>query len=367
MLEQAADSQRLLRVESAKVGQSRHKLLLKYIFLVLPQVKNLLRQWQRLALHCPEPELKLQALASLKQKAFHCQGGAVFAVEEQQVSQTLLRLIVAYQTLCDYLDNLCDRAGQTDGQAFRQLHLSLIDALDPAREMSDYYRYYNLHNDGGYVTSLVIECRKQVALLPSYHLVKDDIINLAAWYCELQVRKHLPWEIREEQLREWLAVLSGRFPGLLWNELAAATGSTLAVFALLKLASQSQLNPALVQQTLQAYFPWICALHILLDYFIDQQEDREGGDLNFTFYYRDDLEMMNRLKICVNEAGARSYRLPSSVLDRTVVEGLLAMYLSDRKVVKQGLLAKRSALIMECGGSSAQVLALCRWVRKLLL
>lgn len=31
------------------------------------------------------------------------------------------------------------------------------------------------------------------------------------------------------------------------------------------------------------YFPYIQGLHILLDYLIDQEEDKAGGDLNFCF------------------------------------------------------------------------------------
>lgn len=349
-----------------RVPSSKIKLLMIYILSVLPKVNRLLKQWSSIALCCPEPELRLQAMASLKNKAFHCQGGAVFAVDGQSCDQDLLGLIIAYQTLCDYLDNLCDRAGQTDGRAFRQLHQSLVDALDPGLSPSNYYEYFHLHDDGGYIEALVAECRRQVLLLPSYSLVRDDILRLTGWYCELQVRKHLSWDVREKELQDWVAGSLPPFPGLLWNELAAATGSTLAVFALFKLAGREHLNRELVDKTLQAYFPWICALHILLDYFIDQQEDRVGKDLNFTFYYSSELQMMNRLKTCVHEARCCAASLPESIFDITVVEGLLAMYLSDGKVEHQHLQRQACELIAECAGQTAKVTALCRAVRRFL-
>jgi tetraprenyl-beta-curcumene synthase len=47
--------------------------------------------------------------------------------------------VVALQTISDYLDNLCDRRGSPTGR-FRQLHLAMTDALDPAGETHDYYR-----------------------------------------------------------------------------------------------------------------------------------------------------------------------------------------------------------------------------------
>jgi len=34
-------------------------------------------------------------------------------------------------------------------------------------------------------------------------------------------------------------------------------------------------------QVKNSYFPWVQGLHILLDYLIDQEEDRINGDLNF--------------------------------------------------------------------------------------
>lgn len=345
---------------------SKARLLMCYILSVLPRVNRLLKEWTLLAKQCPDKELRLQALASLENKAFHCQGGAVFTVDGSRYNNNLLELITAYQTLCDYLDNLCDRVGETEGLAFRQLHQSLIDALNPNCPPSDYYRHFHLKADGGYIENLVACCRRQVRLLPSYHMVQQDILCLTGWYGELQVRKHLSWDVREKELQDWVKGLMPNFPGLLWNELAAAAGSTLAVFALLKLAGREHLDRELVDKTRQAYFPWICALHILLDYFIDQQEDRLGKELNFTFYYRDELEMMNRLKVCINEARSCAAGLPDPVFDLTVVEGLLAMYLSDGKVANQGFEQQAGELIAACAGQTARVAALCRLVRRFL-
>lgn len=349
------------RIFPAKSSKAR--LLMCYILSVLPRVNRLLEEWTMLAGQCPDPELRLQALASLENKAFHCQGGAVFTVDGSRFNNKLLELITAYQTLCDYLDNLCDRAGETEGLAFRQLHQSLIDALNPNLPPSDYYRHFYLKADGGYIENLVACCRRRIRLLPSYHLVQQDVLCLTSWYGELQVRKHLSWDVREKELQDWVEGLLPQFPGLLWNELAAAAGSTLAVFALLKLAGREHLDRELVDKTRQAYFPWICALHILLDYFIDQQEDRLGKDLNFTFYYRDETEMMNRLKVCINEARNCAAGLPDSVFDLTVVEGLLAMYLSDDKVGAQRFQSQARALIKRSGGSAFLVYILCRAVR----
>ncbi|MEN6463164.1 MAG: DUF2600 family protein, partial [Syntrophomonas sp.] len=267
-----------------KTRTAQSRILFHYIRHTLPEVKRLLKYWQGEALQCVNPELKKQALSSLDRKAFHCQGGAVFAVPYREWESLLVELIVAYQTLCDYLDNLCDRANCNDGTAFLHLHQALIDALTPGkRPFVDYYREYPFRNDGLYIYKLVQQCQKCIARLPSYDVVYNDVITLADLYTKLQVYKHISWENRERELRSWVDSLLPAWPGILWQEFAAASGSTLAVFALFGLATCPDASKLESQAIVQTYFPWICGLHILLDYVIDQEEDKKGGDLNFTF------------------------------------------------------------------------------------
>lgn len=347
--------------------RTRSDILFNYIVITLPRVKKLLRHWEAEARQCKDPELRKQALASLDKKAFHCQGGAVYAVSCDQLRHTTLRLIVAYQTICDYLDNLCDRAGCTDEKAFAQLHRSLIDALTPGSSSSAYYACYPCQDDGGYLNKLVNECRSCVQQLPAYAEVYSDIIKLAQWYADLQVKKHIELDRREQVLRAWAEQHLTLYPGILWQEFAAASGSTLAIFALFTLAANGITDAKSREQIMQAYFPWICGLHILLDYYIDQQEDRRGGDLNFTFYYGSSDEMLERFQIFIRESCSAASLLPSGVFDQIVVQGLLAMYLSDSKVYEQGLSEQARMMVNEAGPGTRTVLTLCRLVRKTLL
>jgi len=360
------ETNRAERVYQQNTGITQFQLLFHFIHHTLPRVKRLLVQWQREAELCGDEELRRQALNSIAGKDFHCQGGAVFAVPYPEQEDVLLRIIVAYQTLCDYLDNLCDRADCLDGLAFRELHFSLTDALTPHGAKHQYYQTYPYQNDGGYIDKMVDECRHNLQQLPSYHLVQADVITLAGLYIELQVKKHIAWESREKILIEWASAQLVDHPGLQWNEYAAATGSTLALFALFGLAARDKLEPEEVQTTLQTYFPWICGLHILLDYFIDQEEDRAGGDLNFTFYYPENEVMIKRLKIFIREAHIQASQLPNPSFSRTVIEGLLAMYFSDKKVKKQGFGQMTRELINESGHGALQTYYICSLVRKFL-
>jgi pantothenate kinase type III len=82
--------------------------LLRYLGTVLPEVERQLGEWRIRADAIPDRQLRVQALASLSHKRFHCQGGSIFCAAPGEYRPQLLRFIVAYQTMCDYLDNLCD-------------------------------------------------------------------------------------------------------------------------------------------------------------------------------------------------------------------------------------------------------------------
>jgi len=359
-------SVKLLKVDQSERMTGRF-ILGNYILRVLPRVKKLLKSWEIEARFIPDPVLRTQALDSLRLKAFHCQGGAVYAVPWSLSQQRLLQFIVAYQTLCDYLDNLCDRAGSTDGQAFRQLHQSLLDALDPLSSFQDYYCYYPINDDGGYINKLVKTCQACLKDMPYYAGIREEVINLARLYSDLQVKKHLNLEIRHAELCMWAGEGTGKYDNLLWPEFAAACGSTLALFALLRCAvEQERVGQGDITRIRDAYFPWICGLHILLDYFIDRAEDRTGGDLNFTFYYDSESIMRDRLALFTRQSLLCTENLAQTAFHRTVVHGLLAMYLSDGKVGEQGFKCTAGHLLNTGGAGAWRTYHLCRAVRRFL-
>ncbi|MBJ6359835.1 tetraprenyl-beta-curcumene synthase family protein [Paenibacillus sp. GCM10012307] len=302
---------------------------------VLPEVEHLLDGWTRRAEAIPDRELRTQALASIASKKFHCQGGAVYAAASLNNRHVLTPLIVALQTISDYLDNLCDRSTSLDPDDFRLLHQSMLDAVDLDATPRDYYALRREHDDGGYLLALVETCRGSIAQLPSYLQVKRQVIDLVGLYADLQVHKHIRKDLREPRLLKWWEEKRHSYPHLQWNEFAAATGSTLGMFMLFLAAAHTGLQQKDADMIRDAYFPHVCGLHILLDYLIDQEEDRQGGDLNFCNYYVNQSEMVNRIGNIVQNAREDVRVLPAAPFHRMVIEGLLALYLSDPKVRKQ--------------------------------
>lgn len=336
---------------------------MKYITRVFPEVNVQLDRWACICSNAGDSELKKQALASICLKKFHAQGGSVYALYPGADMQKTVGFIVALQTISDYLDNLCDRAGVTDEAAFRQLHLSMLDAVDPERAINDYYSLYPYKEDNRYLEQLVKECRSAVKDLPSYYLVIDYIRNYIRLYSNLQVYKHLPLGIREERVKHWAENYLESYPGITCWEFAAASGSTLGVFLLYAAAQDPGLTASEVSEMDRAYFPWVCGLHILLDYYIDAREDMETGDLNFTSYYDSLKQCEERISFFIRSCLDYCSTLKYHAFHITVVKGLLAMYLSDTKAF-WGLNRLASKTLVKNGGSRTPLyFNMCRMLR----
>ena len=325
----------------------------KILAQVRPQVHAELRHWIDRARKIPNPELRKQALASIDTKAFHCEGGGIYGLLAGARSRDAVRFIVAYQTISDYLDNLCDRSTSMDPDDFRLLHTSMRDALTPGSGPGDYYRLRTDQDDGGYLAALVSTCQEVLAALPAYEAIAPHLHELVEHYSSLQVYKHVRPEDRVPLLEAWFDGQRGALPPMEWYEFGACSGSTLGIFCLVSRACQRDLTPALAQKMRDAYFPWVQGLHILLDYLIDQEEDRLGGDLNFCSYYRDDREMVARLSHFYRQASKSVSGLPDARFHKLITKGLLGIYCSDKKVHTQTdvrLAARKLAPLSGVGG-----------------
>lgn len=337
-------------------------LLTRFVTKVFPGVEKELRYWRRFLDQAGDDELRKQGLDSIATKKFHCLGGSVYTLMNGTHRDTLA-FIVAFQTISDYLDNLCDRSGCLETTTFRQLHCAFTDALEPEGETHDYYALFPFKDDGGYLDALVARCRQVLQKLPSYSVVKGDALRLASLYCDLQTYKHTHIPLRVKYLEEWFADYAGEYPDLDWWEFAAATGSTLGIFALVAAAGRADLDRVEARQLITSYFPWICGLHILLDYFIDQEEDRRENDLNFVFYYTGAEESYQRLAFFLRQAMEKAALLPDPVFHLTVAQGLPAFYLSDPKVEAQGLQEPAARILAAGGEETVRMYSVCRNLR----
>ncbi|MDQ0196926.1 tetraprenyl-beta-curcumene synthase [Neobacillus ginsengisoli] len=317
---------------------------------IIPAVHQELGYWKSRAEKIPNPELRNQALASIEHKTFHCEGGAILALMAEEHYQKAVKFIVAYQTISDYLDNLCDRSTSLDPNDFAALHESMADALTLEVSDKNYYRLRADQDDGNYLKDLSETCRSVLREVKHYDLVKDYLLELCEYYCALQIHKHVAHEERVPRLEKWFHSYQNKLPEMEWYEFSACSGSTLGIFCLISYAMRGDFKASDAENIRKGYFPYIQGLHILLDYFIDQEEDLAGGDLNFCFYYENHEKLFNRLKHFVMEADRHTEYLPHKKFHQLINRGLLGIYLSDSKVRKQKNVRKLAKRIIKSGG-----------------
>ena len=318
---------------------------------VMPAVHKELNGWKQKAETIPNEELRIQALASIEHKTFHCEGGSILALTALGNKEDAIEFIVAYQTISDYLDNLCDRSTSLDPDDFAALHEAMEDALTVGARPHEYYRFRKDRDDGGYLESLMRTCQEVLARIPHYNTIKPYLLELCRYYCDLQIHKHVCIEEREERLKNWFAEHRSKMPDMGWHEFSACSGSTLGIFCLVSYAMRDDFEEEHANMIRNGYFPYIQGLHILLDYFIDQDEDREGGDLNFCFYYKNDEEMLNRFIHFLDEADKHTRHLPDTQFHKLINRGLLGVYLSDKKVSEQKKVRSIAKKMMKRGGT----------------
>ena len=333
-----------------KLGPSGWAYMARFLGVVVPKASQRLSALREKAERIPDPRLRAEALASIDYKAYHVQGGAILATFlSGDAVDRYVDIVVPLETIYDYLDNLCDRLGDVPPAAFATLHEALVDALAPERPLRDYYRDGPALDDGGYLRGLVEAVRAGVAKLPNYAAVAERSAEAAFFYRDLQSLKHLPPVERERCCEQWYADNRERFPDLYWWEFAAACGSSLPVFAMLFLASDPRIDARDVATTFDAYFPTVSSVHIMLDYFIDQAEDREHSELNFVDCYATMTEAVDRLRGLVGTAATRVRTLAHADGHKFLLNAMCLFYLTHPKVFDQRLDAESAALLGALG------------------
>jgi tetraprenyl-beta-curcumene synthase len=328
-------------------------LMSQTYFKVFPAVRNYLNYWKIQAQQIPNLELRKQALTSIRDKRFHCEGGSIYALLAGKHWQEAIKFIVAYQTISDYLDNLCDRSNSLDAEDFRTLHQSIFDALALDAVETNYYRVRGDLADGGYLQKLVRTCQEVLRKVSNYQKIAPTIYELACYYCDLQVHKHVKIEERVPRLKTWFCSHQKHLPGLRWYEFSACAGSTLGIFCLVAYAFEQDLSDESITLVKNSYFPWVQGLHILLDYLIDQEEDRVHGDLNFCFFYKSNDEIIERFKFFIENATRSVSLLPHTQFHQLINQALLGVYLSNKKVNKQQDVQQIAKQLIRFGGRQA--------------
>lgn len=255
---------------------------------------------------------------------------SLFALYPGLDAGNALSFTAAFHSLINYLDMLCRQSGANDETVFRSLYPALQDAVDPERTTGSYQLGYSLKN-GREVKKLVDQCRLHITALPSYRLVTGKMKRYVQLYIDLQAFRYLCPDLRTEYIETWADFYLRRYRDITCWEFSAAAGSLLGVFSMFAAAGDPGLTPSDVKALDEAYFPWLCGLHKLLEAYISAREDVFSEQLNFTSYYNNLKVCAERLAFFIDGAYGRCAGIRNPEFHIFVISFILSLYLSDSR------------------------------------
>ena len=297
----------------------------RYWLQVHPLVRHELRHWQRRASQIPEPALRTTALEVQRSKRGNLEGAAAFAVIAPPARRArVVRASVALQATYDYADTLMEQPHDDPIANAQQLHRALRLALqDPGAPHDDYYAHHPAREDNRYLRDLVGACRTALAALPSYDIAREPI--------QRNIERIIRYQTlidRPPAFAAWASSETPRDADLRWWETGAACGSSMGVFALIAAAAEPHLQPDEVVSIEHAYFPWIGALHTLLDSLIDRSEDLATGQHSLIGHYGSAEATAERMRFIAREATQQAQTLAGGLNHALILAGMASQYLS---------------------------------------
>ncbi|MFI5009150.1 MAG: DUF2600 family protein [Solirubrobacterales bacterium] len=318
----------------------------------LPNVARDARAWQARALTIPDAPLREDALELFASTRANADGAALFSILARRRNPRLLRLLVAYEFMADFLDSVDERSVSAGASIGRGLHMAMVDALDFDRTACDYYRHH--WQDDGYLHALVGTCRESTASLPSYWRVRSLAIRVAM-LAQVQSFNHEPDPARRDAaLRQW----AGReFPGedgLSWFELTGAASAWLGVHALLALAAEPRVSERDGAEVYASY-RWISLAGTMLDSLGDLTEDLARGAHSYIAHYPSEEIATQRICEFLRRSTHEARTLRNGPRHAVIVACMMAMYLSKDSTRAPNMRAT-TARLLRAGGPLARLL-----------
>ncbi|HEY4279692.1 MAG TPA: DUF2600 family protein [Conexibacter sp.] len=314
-----------------------------------------LRALRERAAAIPDPWLRADALHALDSKRGHSDGAALFWTLPARRHPGLLRLLLAYDVIYDYLDDVGERAARELGVSGPELYQALVDALDPSSPQGDYYAGLPWRDDAGYLHALVDLCRAECSALPSFALVRPLIEREVSRFAVLALNHEDDGTRRDAALETWAREEFGDGADMRWFELTAASSQSIVTLALLALATDPLATVADAEATYHAYFPWWAYAVTMIDSYVDQAEDRWNGAHSYISHYPSSEIAVARLCESVERSAERLLALPNGERHAVLLACMVAMYLS-KDSARDGELRETTRRIVKSGGTLTAIL-----------
>jgi tetraprenyl-beta-curcumene synthase len=300
----------------------------RYWLGVFPRVCAERRRREARAQQIPDPLLQRVVLDALR-KWGNIEGATAFAAfVPARRRADAARAMACFQAAYNYLDMLTELPNTDPAVNGQLLHRALLIALDPDAQHLDYYEHHHLHDDGGYLTDTIDECRAALAQLPSYAAVAPAARRAAERIVAFQSCNTGEVQGDYLALERWARAATPARTGLRWWETAASGGSSLGVYALIAAAAQPRVQEAEITAIEGAYFPWIGALHSLLDNLVDIAEDYATGQRSLVGCYASSLDASTRMRLLAQRSLRAAEDLPGGRGHVLILAAMASFYLS---------------------------------------
>jgi tetraprenyl-beta-curcumene synthase len=271
--------------------------------------------------------IRRDAIAAHDEKRVLVDGAALFWTLPMRRRPELLRLLVAFQTLANYLDNASERAAAA-GDAGPGTASVLIAALDLGRSSSVRRRSGSGGDDGGYLTALADACRAGCASLPGYGAAHELLLVEAARARSLDIEHDRDPRRRLERMREFAATEYGNVTDTTCCESVAGSSSLLTTIAVLAVASDESATYGELRATVDAYTS-AAIVSALLDNYVDQLDDPGVGAHNYLNYYPSSQLAVDRLAILIDRMMRQLGTLENAERHLVIACSMTAMFLSS--------------------------------------
>lgn len=331
----------------------------RYWLGVFPLVRRELHHWRERAERIPDPALRALALRTQAAERGNLEGAAAYAVLAPRAYRArVVRATIAFQATYDYVDTLVEQPSADPLANGRRLHLALLTALDPHAEHCDYYANCAYGLDDGYMRAAIDACRRAFASLPSHTAAAAPAQAAARRMIVFQTLNH--GADGRGALASWAATVTPAGTGLRWWETAAATASSLGVFALIAAAAHPRFGAREAQAMERAYFPWIGALHVLLDSLVDRAQDMEEGQHCLVDHYSSIEEAARRLGAIAGQSMQATRLLPGGIQHAIILAAMTSFYLSSPSRSGPGATQAARPILDAMGALAAPTMAVLR-------
>jgi tetraprenyl-beta-curcumene synthase len=328
---------------------------------VYPVIRCELRQWRARAGAIPDPKLRGLAFEAHSGKRGNLEGAAAFAViVSSSMCLAVTRALVAFQGAYDYVDVLSEQDGDDTIASGYRLHLALVTALTPEGRCLQPYAHYRDVDDAGYLQAFVKACSAALEVLPSYVSCAPHAAEGARRIAVYQGLNNWGQGGGLHEYSRWATEETPPRSGLRWWETGAAAGSSLSIFAAIVAAADAFVGPLQASAIDSAYFPWVGALHTLLDSLIDRPADLCASQHSLVDHYANPSQMATRMRQIASTSMRHIQALPGREAHAMLFAAMSCFYLVEPEASLPHALAARESIVEVIGTLAGPTMLIMR-------